>query len=206
MVIGVTGGLGSGKSSVCRLFEACGAHVIEADRTGREVVEDPDVLKALVVALGADILAEAGRLDRRRLGQRAFADAVSRGRLNGIVWPPLVRKLRADVEAALRERPGRPVVVDAALLVEWGDLSWLDALVVVTAGEQVRKRRMMARMGLSEQEVEARMRAQQPEGEKVRRADYVIVNDGAEEELTAQASGVWKRLLAGNRVFGKAEK
>jgi dephospho-CoA kinase len=194
MVIGVTGGLGSGKTSVCRLFEACGALVIEADRVGREVVEDPDVLEALVAAFGQDIVAE-GRLDRRRLGQRAFADAAANERLNRIVWPPLVRKLRADVEAALRERPDRPVVVDAALLVEWGDLSWLDALVVVTASEQVRKTRMMARMDLSEAEV-ARMRAQLPEEEKARRADCVIVNDGTEEDLRAQASEVWARLTA----------
>lgn len=196
MVIGVTGGLGSGKTSVCRLFEAHGARVIEADRTGREVVEDPDVLEALIVAFGEDIVDDSGRLNRRRLGQRAFADAASNERLNRIVWPPLVRKLRADVEAALRERPDRPVVVDAALLMEWGDLSWLDALVVVTAGEQVRKARMMGRMGLSEEEVEARMRAQLPEEEKVRRADHVILNDGTEEDLRARASEVWARLIA----------
>ena len=196
MVIGVTGGLGSGKTSVCRLFEARGALVIEADRVGREVVEDPDVLEALVAAFGQDIV-EDGRLDRRRLGQRAFADAPSNERLNRIVWPPLVRKLRADVEAALREQPDRPVVVDAALLVEWGDLSWLDALVVVTASEQARKARMMARMGLSGAEVEARMRAQLPEEEKVRRADCVIVNDGTSEDLRTRASEVWARLTAG---------
>lgn len=195
MVIGVTGGLGSGKTSVCRLFEALGALVIEADRTGREVVEDPEVLRALIAAFGEDIV-EDGRLDRRRLGQRAFADPASSERLNRIVWPPLVRKLRADAEAALRERPDRPVVIDAALLVEWGDLSWLDALVVVTADEQARKARMMARMGLSGEEVEARMRAQLPEEEKARRADYVIVNDGTEEDLRARASEVWERLTA----------
>ena len=196
MVIGVTGGLGSGKTSVCRLFEAHGARVIEADRTGREVAEDPEVLEALIFAFGEDIVDDSGRLNRRRLGQRAFADTASNERLNRIVWPPLLRKLRADVEAALREQPDRPVVVDAALLVEWGDLNWLDALVVVTAPEQVRKARMMGRMGLSEEEVEARMQAQLPEEEKVRQADYVIVNDGTEEDLKARASEVWARLTS----------
>jgi dephospho-CoA kinase len=199
-VIGVTGGLGSGKTSVCRLFEDRGARIIEADRTGREVVEDPEVLEALVFAFGEDIVDDSGRLDRRRLGQRAFADPASNERLNRIVWPPLLRKLRADVESALREQPDRPVVVDAALLVEWGDLSWIDALVVVTAPVEIRKARMMSRMGLSGEEVEARMQAQLPEEEKVRLADYVIANEGTEEGLKARASEVWSRLVDGRAL------
>ena len=196
MVIGVTGGLGSGKTSVCRLFASFGAVVIDADRIGREVVADPDVKEALIAAFGEDIVDEEGRLKRRLLGQRAFAEPASGERLNRIVWPPLLRKLWADAQAALQENPGRPAVVDAALLFEWGDLSGFDAVVVVTAGEEVRRARMMARMGLSEAEVASRMRAQLPEAEKVRRADHVIVNDGTEEELRAKAMGVWEKLMS----------
>ncbi len=194
MVIGVTGGLGAGKTSVCRLFAAFGAQVIDADQVGREVVEHPDVKEALIAAFGEDIVDEEGRLKRRLLGQRAFVDPASGERLNRIVWPPLLRKLWADVRTALQENPDRPVIVDAALLFEWGDLSGFDAVVVVTAGEEVRRARMMIRTGLSEAEVEARMRAQAPEAKKVRRADQVIVNDGTEEELRAQATEVWKKL------------
>ena len=196
MVIGVTGGLGSGKSSACRRFEAEGAIVIEADQTGREVVEEPDVLCKLIDAFGPDLTDCEGNLNRRLLGERAFSNAESKERLNDIVWPPLVRKLRTDADSALREHPDRPVVVDAALLLEWGDVSWLDALVVVTAERSVRKDRMIRRMGLSEQEVEDRMKAQLPEEDKVRKADYVIVNDGSLETLATRAKEVWKALMA----------
>lgn len=199
MVIGVTGGLGSGKTSVCRLFAAFGARMVEADQVGREVVEQPEVLNALVAAFGGDILDGEGRLNRRLLGQRAFADAVSGERLNRIVWPSLLEKLWGDVRTTLSEHPGVPVVVDAALLFEWGDLDGYDAIVVVTAREDVRKTRMMARMGLSEDEVAARMRAQLPEAEKVRRADHVIVNDGTEEDLRARGVEVWEKLMAGEK-------
>ena len=196
MVIGVTGGLGSGKSSVCRRFEAEGAIVIEADQTGRQVVEEPGVLRKLIAAFGPGLTDGDGNLNRRLLGVRAFSNAESKERLNDIVWPPLVRKLRADAASALHEHPDRPVVVDAALLLEWGDVSWLDALVVVTAERSVRKDRMIRRMGLSEQEVEDRMKAQMPEEDKVRKADYVIVNDGSLEALATRATEVWKSLMA----------
>ncbi|MDA0748206.1 MAG: dephospho-CoA kinase [bacterium] len=195
MKVGVTGGIGAGKSSVCRLLGELGALVIEADAVGHEAVQDPVVLKELVADFGADILDEAGKLNRRELGRRAFATEAGRKRLNEIVWPLLGRLLLDRAEEALAAQPHRPVVIDAALLVEWGTpKSICDVLVVVTAPQEIRVRRTMERMGLSEAEVEARMASQFPEEEKVRLADYVIVNDGSEMELVEKTRAVWEQI------------
>ena len=167
------------------------------EEVGGEIVERPEVLNALVAQFGEDLVDRHGRLNRRLLGQRAFADRASNTRLNQIVWPSLSQRVKARVREGLCESPDRPVVVDAALLVEWGDLGWLDALIVVTADRAIRKARMMHRMGLSEQEVESRMEAQLPEEEKIQRADYVIENNRAERDLIARASEVWADLMAG---------
>ena len=195
MTVGVTGGIGAGKSSVCRIFEAEGALVVDADAVGHETVADPDVVRELAAAFGADILDSEGCLVRRELGRRAFASEAGRKQLNAIVWPPLDRRLRRRIREALDACPGRPVVVDAALLVEWGDpKAFCDLLVVVTAPREVRTARTMARLGISETEAGARMASQLPEEEKVRVADYVIVNDASAEELERKARAVWREI------------
>ena len=170
--------------------------VIEADEVGREAVEDPAVLRGLAQAFGNDILDVHGALNRRELGRRAFASPGARERLNAIVWPSLGRRLR---EAAVRSRsacPDRPVVIDAALILEWGDHRALcDALVVVTAPETVRIQRAMERKGLSEGEVRDRLASQLPESEKVAAADYVIENAGSLSDLETRAMAVWREII-----------
>ena len=132
MIVGVTGGMGAGKSTVCDVFLQQGARVIEADVVGHEVVRDPVVVGQLVEAFGPEIVDENGALIRRELGRRAFVSEAGRERLNAIVWPPLIEQIKTQVEVALKEE--RPVVIDAALLVEWGNPKGLcDVLVVVTA-------------------------------------------------------------------------
>ncbi len=196
MIVGVTGGIGAGKSRVCDVFAREGAYVIEADEVGRDAVEDPAVLRALADSFGGDILDENGVLVRRELGRRAFASAEARDRLNAIVWPPLGRMLREDSRRALDECPGRSVVIDAALFLEWGDHRELcNVLVVVTAPEGVRIRRAMERKGLSEAEVRDRMASQMSESEKVKAADYVIENAGSVANLETRALAVWRRIL-----------
>ena len=121
MIVGVTGGIGSGKSTVCKVFASYGALVIDADTVGHETVKDPDVIAELVTVFGSDILTESGELNRRELGRRAFASDVSKDQLNSVVWPPLRKRMRRQIEEALVDQPGRAVVLDAALLVERGD-------------------------------------------------------------------------------------
>ena len=196
MIVGVTGGIGSGKSSVCRVFEAGGALAVDADRVGHETVEDPEVIRELTAAFGADLLDGEGRLIRRELGRRAFGSEASRQKLNAVVWPALDRRLRARVQDALRECPERPVVIDAPLLLEWGRSEGLyEVLVVVTAPEEARMGRAAALLGITRAESEARMAWQWPDEEKARAADYVIVNDGSLEELEEKARAVWQQVL-----------
>ena len=200
MIVGVTGGIGAGKSQVCAVFDREGALVIEADAVGREAVHDPEVLRLLVETFGPDILDENGVLVRRELGRRAFASTVARDRLNAIVWPTLVEKLKGCARSALAERPERPVVIDAALILEWGGPRELcDLLVVVTAPETVRIRRAMEGKDLSEAEVRERMASQLPESDKVEAADFVIDNAGSVAEMDTKAQAVWRQIVQSGR-------
>lgn len=200
MIVGVTGGIGAGKSRVCEVFAREGAYVIEADEVGRQAVEKPTVMRALTRAFGEGILDENGVLNRRELGRRAFASTGARDRLNAIVWPPLAEQLKDCARSALAQRPERPVVIDAALILEWGDHRKLcDVLVVVTAPEAVRIRRTMDRKGLSEAEVRDRMACQLPESDKIEAADYVIENAASTTELETRALAVWRLISKSGR-------
>jgi dephospho-CoA kinase len=187
--------MGAGKSTVCRVFESQGALVIDADTIGHETLGDPDVRRGLVAEFGDAVLDSDGRIVRPELGRRAFASPEARERLNAIVWPALGRRLDAARERALQERPDRPVVIDAALLIEWGDpRAFCDVLVVVTARAQLRKERSMQRLGITEPEAEARMVSQLPDDQKTRVADHVIRNDGSPEELEQRALVLWREI------------
>lgn len=200
MIVGVTGGIGAGKSRVCDVFAREGAYVIEADEVGRAVVDDPAVLRSLAGTFGRCILDENGVLERRELGRRAFASTGARDRLNAIVWPTLVEKLKDCTQSALAERPECPVVIDAALILEWGDHRELcDVLVVVTAPEKVRIQRAMERKGLSEAEVRDRMACQLPESDKIEAADFVIENAASPADLETQARSVWRQIAKSGR-------
>ena len=196
MIVGVTGGIGAGKSRVCDVFARHGAYVIEADEVGRAAVDDPAVLRSLAETFGPGILDENGVLVRRELGRRAFASTEARDRLNAIVWPTLTAKLKERTRSALAHHPERPVVIDAALILEWGEHRDLcDVLVVVTAPETVRIHRAMERKGLSETEVRERMACQLPESDKVEAADFVVENTGSAAELETVAHSVWRRIV-----------
>ena len=206
MIVGVTGGIGAGKSTVSRIFAEMGAWVIDSDAVGHEVLRDPAAIRELAEAFGADILDKEGQIVRRELGRRAFVSEAGRERLNAMVWPRLRQLLKAKIQQTRDEQPDRPVVVDAALLVERGDpKSLVDALVVVTAPEDVRVRRTMDRLGISEAEVKARMAAQLPESDKVRVADYVVVNDGGIEVCRERAGAVWRKIVERAKC-GKADR
>ena len=195
MIVGVTGGIGAGKSTVCAVFEKAGACVIDADATGHAVLRDPAVIRNLVDAFGPEILDADGRVIRRAVGERAFASEEGREKLNAAVWQPLRQALLDKIRAALDHNPERPVAIDAALLIERGDpKAWIDVLVVVTAPEPVRIKRTMARLGLSKAEVKARMAAQLPEADKVAVADFVVVNDSTPATCRRRARCVWNQI------------
>ncbi|MEJ2292209.1 MAG: dephospho-CoA kinase [Deinococcales bacterium] len=193
--VGLTGNIGSGKSSVARLLEARGAAVIDADALARQATEDAEVLAAIARDLGAELVA-AGRLDRAATARRVFGDPEARRRLNAIVHP-WVRRATERLTEALERAPEPPAVIvhDVPLLYENGLDRGLDAVIVVDAPLAERVARVAARSRLSEEDVRSRDAAQMPLDDKVARADYVVDNGGTLEELEARVDAVWRALL-----------
>jgi len=198
LVVGVTGGIGAGKSTVSRMMADLGATIVDADRIARDVLQDdPDLAVKLAGEFGEDLVAPDGTLDRRELGRRAFRDRRSRERLNRLMHPPILFRTRQILERMREEGTDGVVVIDAALLVECRALDLVDRLVVVTAPERLRRRRLKKDRGLSSAEFRERAAAQLDPGEKIKLADEIILNDGSRERLCRRVREVWDRLSAG---------
>ncbi len=192
--IGLTGNIGSGKSTVARLFVERGAALVDADALAREATADPQVLADIATKLGDDLVKE-GELDRAATAARVFADPEARITLNGIIHPWVRRESAARVEAlSTRPDPPRVILMDIPLLYENGLERGLNAVIVVNAPLVTRIKRVSARSGLSEADVRARDKAQLPLEEKVARADYVLENGGSLEELEKQVEALWREL------------
>ncbi|MDP9390107.1 MAG: dephospho-CoA kinase [Actinomycetota bacterium] len=191
--IGLTGGIGSGKSTVATLLAARGAVVVDSDRIAREVVEPGTPgLAAVVEAFGEQVRVADGSLDRPRLASIVFADPEARKRLDGIVHP-LVRARAAELAAAA---PDDAVVVhDVPLLVETGQAGSYDVVLVVEADVEIRVRRLIQR-GLTEDDARARIAAQATDAQRRAAADVVLDNSGTPEELAAQVDRFWAERVA----------
>ena len=203
MLIGITGQIGAGKTTLAQMFEAMGAVVLNADKVGHDVIEVPAVRAKLVEHFGSDILTEAGRLNRRELGRRAFVDADAKADLENIVQAPLQKELWERVRAA-QESIGEDgvVIVDAALILEWGQAEAFDKLIVVKASDAKSISRLGSARGLSEGEVRQRMASQTSADEKVGRADIVVDNDGDLSYLQTAAERIWRSLAAQDKAVG----
>ncbi|GAA1752579.1 dephospho-CoA kinase [Nonomuraea bangladeshensis] len=191
--IGLTGGIGSGKSEVSRRLAAHGAVVIDADKIAREVVEPGTAgLARVVAAFGEEVLRPDGELDREKLGSIVFADSQKLAVLNGIVHP-LVGERVAQLQS---DAPGDAVVVyDVPLLVENKLAPMYDVVIVVDAADEVRIRRLAEHRGMAETDAKARIAAQASREDRLAVADIVIANEGALEELDARVAEVWGELL-----------
>jgi dephospho-CoA kinase len=194
LMIGLTGGIGSGKSTVATLLAARGARLVDADRIAREVVgPGTPGLAAVVEAFGDGVLTSEGALDRSALAAVVFADPAARARLDGIVHP-LVRARAAEMVA--QARPDSVVVQDVPLLVETGQAASFDLVLVVEADSETRVRRLVQR-GLTEEDARARIAAQATDEQRRAVADVVLDNTGTIEDLTAQVERFWsERVLA----------
>ena len=191
--IGLTGGIGSGKSTVSRLLAEHGAVIIDADAIAREVVEPGTPgLTAVVEAFGTTVRAADGSLDRPVLAAVVFADPEARGRLDAIVHP-LVRARATEIAAAAP--PDAVVVNDVPLLVETGQAGAYDLVVVVEARPDVRVARLVQR-GLTADDARARMAAQATDEQRRAVADVVLDNGGTPEELAAQVDHFWADRVA----------
>jgi len=200
VLVGLTGGIGAGKSTAAGLLAGHGALILDADVAAREVVAPgTDGQAAVVAEFGEAVLGPDGGLDRAALAAVVFSDPDRRAALNGIVHPR-VRTWMAERLAAAPE--GSVVVQDVPLLVESGLTrgGFFDLVVVVDAADPVRIARLARDRGMTDQEATARISAQAPREQRLAAADVVLANDGTPEELAAQVDALWERIAALGRT------
>ena len=193
--VGLTGGIGSGKSAVSAALSSYGAVVIDADAIAREVVEPGTPGLAEVVAeFGEGVLTPEGRLDRPRLGEIVFADEARLAALNAIVHPRVAERSGQLMEEALAS-DAKVVVYDVPLLVENGLESLYDVVVVVDTPDEVRVERVSRDRGMPREQVRARIDAQADRATRLASADLVVDNSGTREELAERVADLWGELL-----------
>jgi dephospho-CoA kinase len=201
VVVGLTGGIGSGKSTVGALLQERGAVLVDADAIVHELqAPGSPMLSEIARAFGDDVIDASGALDRKALAAKVFADAEARTRLGLIVHPPTIAEMGRRMEAA-KAASVEVVVLDIPLLLEGrrtgtgsGALLPFDAIVLVWVPEATQIERAAARDGASREEIEARVRAQMPLDEKRAMADHVIDNSGTPEETRRQVDALWREL------------
>ena len=197
-VIGLTGGIGTGKSEVSKILAQLGAFVIDADEVGHEAyLPETETWREVVDAFGEDILKPNKEIDRRRLGAAVFSSPEALQRLNSIVHPRMRRLLEQRIDEQ-RRRGSSVVVVEAAVLMEAGWTPLVDQVWVVTSETKTVVERLMKGRGLSEEAVMSRIRAQMPPEERKELADVVIQNDDDLASLRESVESQWK-----NRVLQK---
>ncbi len=193
LIIGVTGNVASGKSLVARRFQEKGCALVDADKVAHELyANNRTLVQQLATEFGPEVADPRGGLNRKRLGALVFGDPAALAILDRIVHPHLLVAIRERILSASRVL--NRVVLDAALIVEWGARPEMNRLVLVTAPESQRIQRLMERDGFTREEAERRICSQMPEAEKRPHADFEIANDAGPEELTIKADAVWETM------------
>lgn len=193
-ILGLTGGIASGKSTASAMLRERGARIIDADVIAREVVEPGQPAHADIrEAFGEAVFHDDGTLDREALGAQVFGDANARARLNAITHPRIGQRMMQRANEA-RASGLSWVVYDAALIVENGIHEWLDSLIVVACSEQTQIARLMARDGIDAEAARARIDAQMPLADKLAVADYVIDNDGTLDQTRQQVAALYDEV------------
>jgi dephospho-CoA kinase len=191
LIVGLTGGIASGKSTVAAMLREAGAAVLDADQVAREL--EVSLLPDLVREFGDDMRAPDGRLDRDRLADLVFRDAAARSRLNAITHPPILHRLRSELQRFEREGAWAVVLV-VPLLVEAGMTALVDRIWVVACSPEAQLARMVLRDGRSREQAVLRLSAQAPLADKLQVADAVIDNDGALADTFQQVTALWSAL------------
>ncbi len=195
-VIGVTGSIGTGKSTVSGMFRRMGAAVIDADEISHLIMEPgKPAWKKVVAVFGKKILRCDGYIDRKALGKIVFSEKKELDRLCGILHPEIYRHMRAAVSRIRRADNSAIIVLDVPLLLESGGRRYIDALVAVAAPRRVQIERACGKLGISRSEALKRIAAQMPLKEKVAAADYVVDNGGSPIATEKQVRQIWKKLV-----------
>jgi dephospho-CoA kinase len=193
VAIGLTGGIGSGKSTVAQMLVVRGAGFVNADLVGHRSYEPgTPTHERLIEAFGPEIVGADGEIDRQKLGRRVFSDPEDRRRLNDIVWPAMAEIMARDLDN-LRARGARVAVLEAAILLEAGWQWLVDEVWVVVASPETAIARLQA-AGMEREQAEARIRSQLSNEERTYQADVVIENDGTQEELESKVQALWDQL------------
>ncbi len=198
MIVGLTGGVASGKSLVSGELKRLGAHIIDADRISREILHagSPAYLE-ITGAFGEGVLNADGTIDRKALARIVFADRGKLALLNRITHPPIIEEIRARIKALIERFADPLIVVDAALLIEAGLNKEMSKVIVVYADEEKQIKRMIERDHLSVEEAMARINAQMPLARKIKYADYVIDNNGSVEDTRRFVRELYVKLDRG---------
>lgn len=192
MVIGLTGLIGSGKSTAAQIFKANGFVIIDADQIGREVVnQNKELLAKLVKLFGREILDKNRELNRTKLAERAFVDDRSRLKLNKAVHPYLLRQLKAEL--SILKKLKKNVIIDAALLLDWGMEKACDYVFLIHASEAIRRKRIIKR-GISQTDFIARQKMQLPFRKQRAKADFCLMNRTTEKDLRRKIESYLKKI------------
>lgn len=193
-VVGLIGGIGSGKSRIAAEFARHGARIVSGDQAGHEALKEPEVRQRVVERWGKELLDEQGEVNRKRMGALVFAEEKELRALEAIVFPFIEKRLQHEIAQAQADPKVSFIVLDAAVMLEAGWNRWCDRLVYVHTPREIRLQRLAQQRGWTEKEVTAREKAQMPLQEKISRSDYVIDNSGSLEEVTQQVNDLLPSL------------
>ncbi|MGH8013770.1 MAG: dephospho-CoA kinase [Candidatus Binataceae bacterium] len=197
VIIGLTGGIGSGKSTVAGILADEGAPIIDADKVGHAIYQPGKPAYAdLVAAFGKEILADDGTIDRRKLGPIVFADPIALKRLNGIVHPKMFERMREMTRAMRAGGEPKPIVIEAAILIEANWQPLFDEIWLIIASRRRVIERVERDRGLKPAQTEARIKAQLSDDERRQFASTIITNDGTIEDLRIQVTALWRQVCA----------
>ena len=198
-VIGLTGGIGTGKTQVSRYLEDLGAAVINADLLGHEAYQpNTEAWKEVVISFGEGVLGPTGEVDRKKLGKIVFNDVEALGRLNAIMHPRIYDMVAERIRNLGKEGRG-VVVVEAALLLEANWTPLVDEVWVTAAPEEQVLQRLQSGKGMDETAVRARIRSQMPQAERIQHANVILDNSGSLSELRAQVEKLWESHVTTNK-------
>ena len=194
--IGLTGGIGSGKSSVSTLLEKWGVYIFDADTVAKDILAKNTTAQSEIIAeFGTDILGADGKIDKKKLSRIAFQDEGHQLRLNTIIHPYIFREIDSEYDRILAKGKHDAFIVDAALIYESGADTHMDYIIVVTSHLKLRTERMLSLGNLSRDEFFKRMELQWPDETKVHMADFVIHNNGTPKDLEKETKIVFKKLI-----------